>query len=152
MFFSLHVSPSGLHPCSVAQIPTGYGGVITHVTGLFGGLGEPSAPQQSELFVQMSPVTLQPLAGWQMLTCVGPNGAHARLQQLPPHLGSPASVTPASVALQSMPSTIPQLAGPPGGFRAHVPSTWLLTLLQRPVQQSLLFKHASPGWPQNDDG
>jgi hypothetical protein len=32
----------------------------------------PPPPQQSVSFVQMSPTGLQPLAGWQMSTWVGP--------------------------------------------------------------------------------
>jgi hypothetical protein len=57
-------------------------------------------PQQSESWVQRSPVTWHPLAGWHTSTPVGPNGAHSALQQLPPQAMAPASVT-------SPPHTVP---------------------------------------------
>jgi hypothetical protein len=48
------------------QMPTVFGGVISHCTYLpffEGTLGTPMAPQQSESFVHRSPVTWQPVAG-----------------------------------------------------------------------------------------
>jgi hypothetical protein len=60
-------------------------------------------PQQSESFVQRSPVTWQPLAGWQTRRPVGPKGAQRALQQLPPHARAPASVT---MPPQTVPSTM----------------------------------------------
>jgi hypothetical protein len=90
--WSLHVLPSGLQPISLRQTPTVAGAVMTHVTGFPDPPGSPAEPQQSPSLVHRSPSTWHPLAGWQMSTPVGPHGAHARLQQLPPHCGSPASV------------------------------------------------------------
>jgi hypothetical protein len=39
---------------------------------------------------------------------------------------------------------MPQLAGPPGGFAAHVPSALPLATVHVPVQQSDPTEHASP--------
>jgi hypothetical protein len=86
---------------------------------------------------------------------VGPKGAHARLQQPPPHAGNPPSLytTPPSTPVppQSTPSTIPQLAGPLGGFAEHVPRVFPVATVQVPVQQSVPVAHASPACPQNED-
>jgi hypothetical protein len=123
---SLHTSPSGLQPIGLRQTPTVDGAVMTQVTGIMEPPGKPAEPQQSESFVQRSPTTWQPLAGWQTSTPVGPQGAHARLQHGPPHEGSPLALNtmPPSEALppQSCPSTTPQFAGPLGGVAPHVPS------------------------------
>jgi hypothetical protein len=123
---SLHTSPSGLQPIGLRQTPTVDGAVMTQVTGFPEPPGRPAEPQQSASLVQRSPTTWQPLAGWHTSTPVGPQGAHARLQQGPPHEGSPPALStmPPSAALppQSCPSTTPQLAGPPGGVAPHVPS------------------------------
>src|SRR5690349_25162147 len=66
-----------------------------------------SPPQQSLSLRQRSPVTWQPLAGWQMLMPLGP-GAQRRLQQ---------PLQPS----QTIPSTPPQKLGPSGGA-AQVPT------------------------------
>jgi hypothetical protein len=147
--FSLQTSPSGLHPIGLRQTPTGFGGVITHVTGLWDPPGSPAEPQQSPSWMQRSPTTWQPLTGWQMSTPVGPHGAHARLQQGPPQAGRPASFRkmPPSAAepLHNCPSTSPQLAGPPGDEAAQVPSACPAAFVQPPVQQSASIEQASPG-------
>lgn len=71
--FSLHTSPSGLQPMGLRQTPTVFGAVMLHVTGLPGLLpGMPADPQQSASFVQRSPTTWHPLAGWQIRAPVGP--------------------------------------------------------------------------------
>ena len=123
---SLHTSPSGLQPIGFRQTPTVDGEVMTQVTGIPEPPGRPAEPQQSESFVQRSPTTWQPLAGWQTSTPVGPQGAHERLQHAPPHDGNPPELItmPPSAAVppQSCPSTTPQFAGPPGGVAPHVPS------------------------------
>jgi hypothetical protein len=97
---------------------------------------EPAPPQQSSSFVQSSPMTRQPLSGWQMKIPVGPYGSQSRLQH-PPQ------------PLQSMPSTWPQLAGVAGGA-PQVPSVAPAALSQMRVQHSVSFVHASPGWVQYD--
>ena len=88
-------------------------------------------PQQSSLRRHRSPVTWQPLAGWQILTPVGPNGAHSRLQQSPQ-------------LPQVMPSTPPQNDGPVGG-PSQVPTFLPVAIVHEPVQQSLSRAHTSPG-------
>ncbi len=60
-----------------------------HTTGL-PEVGSPASlsaaePQQSLSVRHGSPSTWQPVAGWQMSTPVGPQGAQRRLQQPPPH-------------------------------------------------------------------
>jgi hypothetical protein len=70
--FSLQTSPSGLQPIGFLQMPTAAGGVMSHVTGVPDPPGRPAEPQQSPSFVQRSPTTWQPVAGWQMSTSVGP--------------------------------------------------------------------------------
>jgi hypothetical protein len=94
-----------------------------------------SPPQQSVSFKHRSPVTWQPLAGWQMSTPDGP-GAHRRLQQSPQ-------------PLHSCPSTLVQYAGPVGGA-AQEPTVWPVAITQLAVQQSPSRPHASPGWMQKD--
>ena len=103
-----------------------------------------SDPQQSLSVVHVSPSTWQPVAGWQMSTPVGPQGAHRRLQQLPPHPPSPAG------ELQSWPSAAEQF--PPYAKEPEVPTVAPLATVQAPVQQSLPVWHTSPGWMQNDEG
>lgn len=88
---SLQTSPSGLQPEGRRQTPTVLGAVITQVTAIPEPPGSPAEPQQSPSLVQRSPTTWQPLAGWHTSTPVGPKGAQARLQQPPPHCGSPPS-------------------------------------------------------------
>jgi hypothetical protein len=53
---------------------------------------------------------------------------------------------------QSTPSTVPQLAGPPGGDVAQVPRVWAPTFVHWPLQQSASDAHESPPCPQKDDG
>ena len=79
-------------------------------------------PQQSLFLRHRLPVTWQPLAGWQILTPDGPNGAHRRLQQSPqlPH---------------TTPSTPEQKLAPEGGT-SHVPSLFPAAIVHPPVQQS----------------
>ena len=112
-----------------------------HVTGL-PEVGIPasmngSEPQQSLSVAQVSPSTWQPVAGWQMLTPVGPHGAHRRLQQLPPQ---PPSVAGES---QSMPSAAEQFPVNPNC--PHVPMLAPAGMVQPPVQQSPFEWQASPG-------
>ena len=80
-----------------------------------------SPPQQSASFRQRSPVTWQPLAGWQIARPLGP-GAQTRLQQSlqPPH---------------TSPSTPPQRLGPEGGC-AQTPTLAPEALVQVALQQS----------------
>jgi hypothetical protein len=156
---SLHTAPFGsqLRPERL-QMPIVFGAVIAHVTYLpfgAGGLGTPMAPQQSWSLVHRSPMVWQPVAGWQTSTPVGPHGAHERLQQPPPHEGTPPSrmtVPPSlDVPAQRTPSGIWQFAGPVGGG-PQVPSVWPIATLQMPPQQSAPEWHASPCCPQKDDG
>jgi hypothetical protein len=154
--FSLHTSPFGLQPIGFLHTPMVAGALMTHVTGIPDAPGKPADPQQSPSCAHRSPTTWHPLAGWQMSTPVGPYGAHARLQHPPPHDGRPPSTytTPPSAPVppQSTPSTIPQLAGPPGGEVAQVPRAWLAVLVHWPLQQSVPAAHESPPCPQKDDG
>src|SRR5437868_6678108 len=79
------------------------------------------------------------------------NGAHERLQQLPPHVGSPPSgVGPASApAPQTSPETVhPPLPGADG--TEHVPSVRPFSFVHRPPQHSTLVLHTSPVCVQND--
>lgn len=147
---SLQTAPSGLHPCGLRQTPVVAPEAIWQVTNFASPSvpGIPSEPQQSLSFVQTPPVMRQPLAGWQMKTPVGPQGAHARLQHSPPQSGMPPSViTPPE---QSSPSTSLQFALPEGGF-AQVPFVPASTL-QMPPQQSAPVEQASPCCPQKDEG
>jgi hypothetical protein len=68
---NLQMSPSGLQPCGVAQVPTVDGGVNTQVTGVAGPPGRPEEPQQSPSLVQVSPAMWQPDGGMQTNTPVG---------------------------------------------------------------------------------
>jgi len=52
---------------------------------------------------------------------------------------------------QRTPSTIPQLAGPPGGDVAHVPRVCPVAIVHWPLQQLAPVAHESPPWPQKDD-
>ena len=152
---SLHTSPSGLQPIGSRQMPIVEGAVMSQVTAIPDPPGNPAEPQQSPSFVQRSPTTWHPLAGWQTSTPVGPQGAHARLQQGPPHAGNPApliAMPPSAVEPpQICPSTTPQLAGPLGGVAPQVPSVAPAAIVQPLVQQSDAVEQASPPWPQNDD-
>jgi hypothetical protein len=148
IWFNLHTSPLGLQPIGRRQTPTVAPGAMLHVTGLFDPPAIPFEPQQSPSLVQRSPTGWQPLAGWQTRIPVGPQGAQARLQQPPPHRGRPPSRNVAPP--HSMPSSIPQFAGPPGPDAVHVPSVCPVATWQTPVQQSVPVAHDSPGCPQKD--
>jgi hypothetical protein len=50
------------------------------------------------------------------------------------------------------PSTMLQLAAPPGGDAVQVPTLWPAAIVQVPVQQSLFCAQMSPPWPHHDDG
>jgi hypothetical protein len=89
-----------------------------------------SPPQQSLFFRQRSPVTWQPLAGWQMFRPLGP-GAQRRLQH---------SLHP----LHTMPSTPLQKLGPSGGS-AQIPRVAPSDFTHSAVQQSWSRAQASPG-------
>jgi hypothetical protein len=102
-------------------------------------------PQHSLSLVQVSPSTWQPVAGWQTSMPVGPHGAHARLQQLPPH---PPSTK--ETAVHSWPSTAEQL--PPNVGVPQVPRFPPLGMVQIPLQQLPPFWQMSPVWPHHDDG
>jgi hypothetical protein len=147
---SLQTSPSGLQPCGLRQTPTVFGGVMSHVTGVPEPPGRPVEPQQSPSFVHRSPTGWQPLAGWQTSTCVGPYGAQRRLQQEPPHAGSPASGASVAPPAQSAPSGSPQFAAPAGGV-PHVPSAFVPVLVQMPPQHCSPVAHASPSCPHHDE-
>ena len=151
------MSPLGLQPEGFAQTPTGSLGfaqtptgsfglaLLQTPSGVFGSFGNP--PQQSVSLVQMSPTGLQPDAGWQMRTFVGPYGAQSRLQQSPPQAGTPLSMKPPSPPFcelaQSMPSIklhcAPVLAGWP-----QRPNVLFCGIWQSPPQQSLLALQMSP--------
>jgi hypothetical protein len=57
LVFSLHTSPSGLHPMGLRHTPTVLGAVMTHVTGCPDPPGRPAEPQQSVSLVHKSPTT-----------------------------------------------------------------------------------------------
>lgn len=144
------MSPFGLQPVGLLHTPTGSVGLaLLHVwVGLV-----PCPPQQSLVFVQMSPTGLHPLAGWQMRTCVGPHGAQSRLQQAPPHAGKPLSRNPASPAFCELEQTTPSRrlhCAPVGGGCAHVPNVLPDGIVQMPPQQSVACSQMSPGCPQYD--
>ena len=111
-------------------MPTAFPDAMSHTTWPSPGrVGSFSPPQQSAFLRHRSPVTWQPLAGWQIFTPVGPKGAHKRLQQSPqpPH---------------TTPSTPVQNAGPEG-CASHVPRVLPVAIVQLPVQQSWLREHTS---------
>jgi hypothetical protein len=92
---SLHTSPSGLQLIGLRQTPRPPippSPETVQVTLPAPAPPMPAEPQQSLSCVQRSPTTWQPLAGWHTSTPVGPKGAHARLQQPPPHAGRPPSL------------------------------------------------------------
>jgi hypothetical protein len=95
LVFALHeslcsrqIAPAGEHALPLLQRPTGLVPTFSQVTSERSPSGEPAEPQQSESAMQVSPVGLHPLGGWQISTPVGPNGKHARLQHSPPQIGS----------------------------------------------------------------
>jgi hypothetical protein len=142
---SLQTSPSGLHPIGFLQMPTAFGGVMSHVAGIVvDAFGKPAAPQQSMSCVQRSPTGWQPLAGWQTRTPVGPYGAQRRLQQLPPHTGTvPIKTAPSA---HTAPSVSPQLAAPVG--EPQTPAVAPVALVQIPPQHALSDVQMSPSWVQ----
>jgi hypothetical protein len=141
-------SPFGLQPIGRRHTPTGPPALRSHVTGLPDPPAMPVDPQQSPSLRQVSPTGWHPLAGWQTSTPVGPHGAHARLQQPPPHCGSPLSryTTPPSDVPppHSIPSTSPQFAAPFGGVVPQVPIVCPAATVQLPVQQSAPVEQESP--------
>ncbi len=98
----------------------------------------PGAPQQSLVLRQRSPSTLQPLAGWQIFTPVGPYGAHSLLQ----HLLQASQSVPSTPSLQNV--------GPDGGG-PHFPIVAPAAIEQMPPQQSAGAEQASPVCTQNDE-
>jgi hypothetical protein len=103
--FSLHTSPFGLQDVGLRHTPS-VPPEKTHAPVWL--------PQQSPSFVQRSPTTWQPLAGWQTSSPVGPYGAHSRLQHAPPHVGK-GPLSAVKTPPQIVPSTIEQLAAVVGG-------------------------------------
>jgi hypothetical protein len=89
------------------------------------------APQQSFVSRQRSPFTWQPVAGWQIITPVGPYGAQSRLQQ---PLQSPHRV-PSTPSLQYV---------APDGGAPQVPRTLPGAIVQIAEQQSVPAEHTSP--------
>jgi hypothetical protein len=80
-------------------------------------------------------------------------GAHARLQQSPPHDGTPPSFTEMPPSGVTPPHTAPATKQPvvPGAAGAlHVPSVAPAALPQMPPQHSRSFEHASPFCMQNE--
>jgi hypothetical protein len=151
---SLQTSPLGMQalpasepPVGLRQMPTLAPALMTHVTKPAPGVPLPAPPQHSALDVQRSPSMWHPDAGWQTSTPVGPHGAHARLQQEPPHAGTPPSTktTPPSAAPpeQSTPSGKHALAGPVGAA-PQSPSCCPVATAQVREQQSAPVEHASP--------
>jgi hypothetical protein len=115
--------------------------------------GIPAELQQSLSWRQISPTGWQPLGGWQMSTPVGPYGKHERLQQLPPQLGTPASLSvPPSFAAPPHDSPATMHCDPPGAAGTeHVPSVIPAFFVQSPPQHSPSVEHTSPVCVQNDD-
>src|SRR5262249_10653836 len=110
---SLQMAPAGLHALPLSQRPTG--SVATPFEQLPTPVSPctPPKPQQSESVRHTSPVGRQPLGGWHTKT-PALKGAHARLQQSPPHVGMPASlnVTPPASVEAPTPHTSPATAQP----------------------------------------
>jgi hypothetical protein len=151
--FGMHALPASEPPVGLRQIPAVSPALMTHVTSPSPGVPLPAPPQHWELLVQRSPSMRHPEAGWHTRTPVGPHGAHARLQQLPPHAGtppSPVTMPPsAAVPAQSIPSGWHALAGPVG-VAPHTPSCAPVVFVHTPEQQSPPLEQASPICPQND--
>jgi hypothetical protein len=92
IWLNRQMSPFGLQPFGRRHTPTVAGALMMQVTGFPDPPAMPLAPQQSPSLVHRSPTGWQPLAGWQTRMPVGPQGAQARLQQPPPHVGRPLSM------------------------------------------------------------
>jgi hypothetical protein len=152
---SLQTSPLGLHETGLRQTPGVVAVAPWHVTLPWPAPAMFGPPQQSSSLLQRSPTTRHPLAGWQIMMPVGPNGAHAREQQPPPQAGSPPSLrtTPPSVPvpLHRTPSTMLQLADPRLGAGPQIPMVFPVATVQTPVQQFFPTEQASPDCPQNDE-
>jgi len=93
---SLQIAPAGRQAFPLSQRPTGSVALAllqlpTPVVPC-----TPPKPQQSESPRQISPVGRHPLGGWQIKMPVL-YGAHARLQQEPPHVGRPDAIPPSPV-------------------------------------------------------
>ena len=91
----------------------------------------PAAPQQSLVSRQRSPLTWQPLAGWQMCTPVRPYGAQRRLQHSP-H------------PPQSVPSWPPLQFVEPEGGAEQVPTVLPDAIVHVAEQQSEPLEQRSP--------
>ena len=152
---SLQIAPAGEHLFPLSQRPTGsLAFAFEQCTSLAAPpVGVPGAPQQSLSIRQSSPVGRHPVGGSQMKTPVGAYGAHARLQQLPPHAGRPPSPTvPASdnAPPHASPSTV-HIVAPGAEGTLHTPIVIPVPLVQMPPQHSLFVEQMSPVCVQNDD-
>jgi hypothetical protein len=151
MLASLQMAPAGLHELPLSQRPTGWPGSLLQVPTPVCPWTPPK-PQQSESVRHSSPVGRQPLGGWQMRTPFL-YGAHARLQQLPPQLGTPASLklTPPSPATppQTSPATVQPVVPGALGWR-QTPTVAPEALLQSPPQHSASVAQTSPVCVQNE--
>ena len=141
----LQMAPAGRHAWPLSHRPTGsVGFALLHSTP--DEFGEPTAPQQSAVVLQISPVGRQPLGGWHMRRperC----GAQARLQHSPPHDGMP--LPPSASPPQATPATVHP--GTPGGLGSpQVPTVAPAALSQIPPQHSLCAAQTSPFCVQND--
>ena len=85
-----------------------------------------------------------------MSTPVGPQGAHARLQHSPPHVGMPPSLpSPAAPAPHTSPASL-QLVAPGALGVVHRPTEAPEAFTHSPAQHSASVPHASPVCVQND--
>jgi hypothetical protein len=149
---SLQMAPAGLHALPLSHRPTAAPGALLQLpTPVIPWM--PPKPQQSESVRHSSPVGWHPLGGWQIRTPLL-YGAHARLQQLPPQVGRPASLndTPPSPPIVP-PHTSPATAHPvvPGAVGVpQVPTVAPEALLQRPPQHSMPVRQTLPVVVQNE--
>jgi len=149
---SLQMAPAGRQAFPLSQRPTGSLALALLQLPTPVEPCTPPKPQQSESPRQISPVGRQPLGGWQMKTPVL-YGAHARLQQLPPHAGRPDAFrippSPAAPAPQTSPATVqPVVPGALGCLQR--PSVAPCALVQSPPQHSKSDAQTSPVWLQYD--
>jgi hypothetical protein len=129
-----HTSPSGLQLWGLRQRPTGGLVLVSSTHVMFPEPGPPTGPpQQSVSLLQMSPITRQPEATWQMCPPVLV-GMQRRLQQLVP-------------PVHAWPSTR-HCPAPVDATALHVPAVAPLATVQRPVQQSAPLKQRSPSEAQ----
>ena len=145
---SLQMAPAGLQALPLSQRPTTSVGFALAQLPTPVWPCTPPNPQQSASPRQTSPVGRQPLGGWQTSTPVL-YGAHERLQQLPPQVGTPV-MPPASVgAPHTWPATVHSVVpGADGGL--HVPSVAPCALVQSPPQHSKSVAQTSPLCVQNE--